>query len=116
VWLYAAHSPDLKAGVAWYGGVEGPATELKPKQPIDLAASIGAPVLGLYGGADAGIPIEGVERMRAALKGAGKACEIHTYPDTPHGFYADYRPSYRKEQAEDGWTRMLAWFRKNGAA
>jgi carboxymethylenebutenolidase len=116
VWLYAAHNPRLKAGVAWYGGVEGPTTELKPKHPVDLATHIDAPVLGLYGGADAGIPNEGVDRMRAALQGAGKPSEIHTYPDTPHGFHADYRPSYRKEQAEDGWRRLLAWFTKHGVA
>ena len=116
VWLYAAHNPKLRAGVAWYGGVEGPVTELKPKHPVDMATSIHAPILGLYGGADAGIPNEGVDRMRAALKGAGKPSEIHTYPDTPHGFHADYRPSYRKEQAEDGWRRLLAWFKKNGVA
>jgi carboxymethylenebutenolidase len=116
VWLYAAHNPNLKAGVAWYGGVEGQPTQLKPKHPIDLVASIDAPVLGLYGGADAGIPNEGVDRMRAALAAAGKKSEIHTYPDTPHGFHSDYRPSYRKEQAQDGWKRALAWFRQNGVA
>lgn len=116
VWLYAAHNPNLKAGVAWYGRVEGAGTELQPKNPLDLAKDIKAPVLGLYGGADAGIPNEGVERMRAALKAAGKDSEIHTYPDKPHGFHADYRPSYRKDAADDGWNRMLAWFRKHGAA
>ena len=116
VWLYAAHNQKLKAGVAWYGGVEGQPTDLKPKNPIDLVASINAPILGLYGGADAGIPNESVDRMRAALKGAGKHSEIHTYPDTPHGFHADYRPSYRKEQAEDGWKRLMAWFKQNGVA
>ena len=116
VWLYAAHNPNLKAGVAWYGRVEGQGTELQPKNPIDLVKDVKAPVLGLYGGADAGIPNEGVDRMRAALKTAGKKAEIHTYPDTPHGFHADYRPSYRKEAAEDGWKRALDWFRKNGVA
>jgi len=116
VWLYAAHNPKLKAGVAWYGPLEGSTNELKPKNPIDLAPALKAPVLGLYGGADAGIPNEGVDRMRAALKAAGKPSEIHTYPDTPHGFNADYRPSYRKEQAEDGWKRLMAWFRQNGVA
>lgn len=116
VWLYAAHNPELKAGIAWYGRVEGAGTELQPRNPIDLVKDIKAPVLGLYGGADAGIPNEGVERMRAALKAAGKPGEIHTYPDTPHAFLADYRPSYRKEAAEDGWKRMLAWLRKNGVA
>ena len=116
VWMYAAHNPNLKAGVAWYGPVEGATNELKPKNPIDIAKELKAPVLGLYGGADAGIPNEGVERMRAALKAAGKASEIHTYPEKPHGFNADYRPSYRKDAADDGWKRLLEWFRKNGAA
>jgi carboxymethylenebutenolidase len=116
VWLYAAHNPNLKAGVAWYGRVEGPGTELQPKNPIDLVAGIKAPVLGLYGGADAGIPNEGVDRMRAALAQAGKTAEIHTYAGMPHGFNADYRPSYRKEAADDGWKRALEWFRKHGVA
>jgi carboxymethylenebutenolidase len=116
VWLYAAHNPDLKAGVAWYGKVEGPASPLQPKNPLDVAKDIKAPVLGLYGGADAGIPNDGVDRMRAALAAAGKKSEIHTYPDTPHGFHADYRPSYRKEAADDGWKRALEWFRRNGVA
>jgi carboxymethylenebutenolidase len=75
-----------------------------------------APVLGLYGGEDAGIPNEGVERMRTALKAAGKPSEIHTYPGMPHGFHADYRPSYRKAAAADGWKRMLDWFGKHGVA
>jgi carboxymethylenebutenolidase len=116
VWLYSAHNPKLKAGVAWYGRVEGPPAELQPKNPMDLVRDLKAPVLGLYGGADAGIPNEGVERMRAALKAAGKPSEIHTYPDMPHGFHADYRPSYRKPAADDGWRRMLDWFKKNGVA
>jgi len=116
VWLYAAHNPNLKAGVAWYGHVEGQGSELQPKNPIDLVKDIKAPVLGLYGGADAGIPNEGVDRMRAALKAAGRPGEIQTYPDTPHGFHADYRPSYRKEAAQDGWKRALEWFKKNGVA
>ena len=116
VWLYAAHNPKLKAGVAWYGRVEGNAAELQPTNPIDLVADIRAPVLGLYGGADAGIPNDGVDRMRAALKAAGKPSQIHTYPDMPHGFHADYRPSYRKEAAEDGWRRALAWFKQHGVA
>jgi carboxymethylenebutenolidase len=116
VWLYAAHSPNLKAGVAWYGRLTGEADELRPKHPIDVVASLKAPVLGLYGGADSGIPIESVERMRQALGAAKKPCEIVVYPDTPHGFHADYRPSYRKEQATDGWKRLLEWFRKHGVA
>ena len=116
VWLYSAHNPSLKAGVAWYGRLEGPTAPLQPKNPIDVVAAMKAPVLGLYGGADAGIPNDGVERMRAALKGADSPSEIHTYPDMPHGFHADYRPSYRKAAAEDGWERMLDWFRNHGVA
>jgi carboxymethylenebutenolidase len=116
VWLYGAHNPNLKAGVAWYGRLKNPADELHPKHPVDVAASISAPILGLYGGADNGIPIATVEEMREALKAAGKTAEIVVYPDTPHAFFADYRPSYRKEQAEDGWKRMLEWFKKYGVA
>lgn len=116
VWLYAAHNPNLKAGVAWYGRIVSPPDPLHPKNPIDLAASLKAPVLGLYGGADQGIPVETVERMRTAVKDAGKTAEIVVYPDTPHAFNADYRPSYRKDKAEDGWRRMLAWFKKYGVA
>jgi carboxymethylenebutenolidase len=117
VWLYGAHNPSLKAGVAWYGRLAGQQPDdLHPKHPIDVAASISAPILGLYGAADQGIPVADVEKMRAALKAAGKTAEIIVYPDTPHAFFADYRPSYRKEQAEDGWKRMLEWFKKNGVA
>jgi carboxymethylenebutenolidase len=115
VWLYAAHNPKLKAGVAWYGRVVGQASEMTPKHPLDLAEQIKAPVLGLYGAADQGIPNDTVEMMKDALKKANKRAEIVLYPDTPHGFNADYRPSYRKQQAEDGWKRMLAWFKANGA-
>lgn len=116
VWLYSAHNKNVKAGVAWYGRLDTNRDDLHPKHPIDLVASLNAPVLGLYGGADMGIPNETVEKMRAALKEAGKPSEIVLYPDTPHGFYADYRPSYRKEQADDGWKRLQAWFKKNGVA
>jgi carboxymethylenebutenolidase len=116
VWMYAAHNPKLKAGVAWYGGLVRPAAPLTPTHPIDIAATLIVPVLGLYGGADTGIANDTVDKMKAALKDAKSASEIHVYPDTPHGFHADYRPSYRKEQAEDGWKRLLAWFKKNGAA
>jgi carboxymethylenebutenolidase len=116
VWLYGAHNPNLKAGVAWYGRLVGQADDLHPKHPVDLAASIKAPILGLYGAADQGIPVATVDQMRAALKDAGKTAEIHVYPDTPHAFFADYRPSYRKEPAEDGWKRMLDWFKKYGVA
>lgn len=118
VWLYSAHNPDLKAGVAWYGRLvpPGPITELQPKYPLDLVDSLKAPVLGLYGGADAAIPNDTVEKMKDALKKAEKPSEIELYPDTPHGFYADYRPTYRKDQAEDAWKKMLAWFKKHGVA
>ena len=116
VWLYAAHNPGLKAGVAWYGRLMTDKTENQPKHPLDLVNEIRAPVLGLYGGADQGIPNETVEKMQAALKAANKPSEIVLYPDTPHAFNADYRPSYRKDQAEDGWKKMLAWFAKHGVA
>jgi len=116
VWLYSAHNPNLKAGVAWYGRLVGPADELHPKHPVDIAASLKAPVLGLYGGADDGIPLASVEKMRDALKAAGKPSEIVVYPDTPHGFHADYRPTYRKDKAEAGWAHLLEWFKKNGVA
>jgi carboxymethylenebutenolidase len=115
-WLYAAHSAKLKAGVAWYGKVEGAPDEMKPRHPLDVAGELRAPVLGLYGGADAGIPNDGVDRMRKALESAGKPSEIHTYPDAPHAFHADYRPSYRPGPAEDGWRRMLDWLRGHGVA
>jgi len=116
VWMYTAHNPNVKAGVAWYGRITSPPDPLHPKNPIDVAGSIKAPVLGLYGAADQGIPVESVEKMRAALKAANSPSEIVIYPDTPHGFYADYRPSYRKDKADDGWKRLLAWFKANGVA
>jgi carboxymethylenebutenolidase len=116
VWLYVAHNPNVKAGVAWYGRLVNPPDALHPKNPIDLVAALKAPVLGLYGAADQGIPVDSVEKMRAALKEAKNPSEIVLYPDTPHAFFADYRPSYRKDQAEDGWKRMLAWFKQNGVA
>ena len=116
VWLYAAHNPALKAGVAWYGRVVGKPDDLHPKNAIDVVDAIKAPVLGLYGGADEGIPVESLDRLRTGLKDAHKTAEIVVYPDTPHGFHADYRPTYRKEQAEDGWKRLLAWFKANGVA
>lgn len=116
VWLYAEHNPDLKAAVAWYGSVVGSANDSRPMQPIKFVDQLKAPVLGLYGGADTGIPASTLDQMRDAVKKAGKKAEIIVYPDTPHGFNADYRPSYRKEAAEDGWKRMLAWFKANGVA
>ncbi|HEY2412471.1 MAG TPA: dienelactone hydrolase family protein [Pirellulaceae bacterium] len=114
VWLYSAHNPNLKAGVAWYGRLVGQADDLHPKHPLDIVADLKAPVLGLYGGADTGIPTDSVEKMQKGLKDAGKPSEIVLYPDTPHAFYADYRPSYRKEQAEDGWNRLKKWFKDHG--
>jgi carboxymethylenebutenolidase len=114
VWLYSAHNPDLKAGIAWYGRLVGQPDELHPKNPIDLVSQLKAPVLGLYGGADTGIPVESVEQMKKALKDAKNPSEIVLYPETPHGFYADYRPTYRKEAADDGWKRLQAWFKDHG--
>jgi len=113
-WLYAAHNPKLKAGVAWYGRLVGEATELQPKYPIDVAAKLHAPVLGLYGGQDQGIPLADVEKMRAALAAAKQPSEIVVFPDAPHGFYADYRPSFRAQDAKKAWDQCLAWFRKQG--
>ena len=117
-WLYAAHGP-VKAGVAWYGRLQGNKNELQPTYPIDLVAKLKAPVLGLYGGKDTGIPQESVDAMKAALKSgsaAAKASEFVIYPDAPHAFHADYRPSYREQVAQDGWTHMLSWFQKQGVA
>ena len=116
VWLYAAHNPKLKAGVSWYGVLQRPKNAMTPDNPIDLVQNINAPILGLYGGADPAIPVAQIDALRAALKRAEKSSEIVVYPDTPHGFNADYRPSYRPQQALAGWSRMLAWFRKYGVA
>jgi carboxymethylenebutenolidase len=115
VWLYAAHSPTLKAGVAWYGRLVGDKTENTPAHPVDLAARIKAPILGLYGGQDTGIPVATVEQMKQAL-GAGTASAFQVYSDAPHAFFADYRPSYREDAAKDGWQRLIAWFKANGVA
>lgn len=114
VWLYAAHNPNVKAGVAWYGRFVGDATPLTPKHPIDVAADLKVPVLGLYGGKDELIPNETVEKMRQALESGKSGSEIIVYDDAPHGFHADYRPTYRKEAAEDGWERLLDWFKQHG--
>lgn len=116
VWLYAAHNPNLKAGVAWYGRLVGAASELNPKHPVDVAAQLKAPVLGLYGGKDTGIPQDTIEQMRAAIKAANGKSEIVVYPNAGHGFNADYRPGYDKEAAQDGWRRLQEWFKKYGAA
>jgi carboxymethylenebutenolidase len=117
VWMYTAHSKKVKAGVSWYGGLN-PMPPAMPLTPMDVTDKLNAPVLGLYGGADAGIPQNMVDRLNAGLLAFGKEKEsiIHVYPDMPHAFHADYRPSYRKAAAEDGWKRMLAWFKKNGVA
>jgi carboxymethylenebutenolidase len=115
-WLYSAHNPDVKAAAAWYGRLVGPTDELHPRNPIDIAPSLKTPVLGLYGGQDQGIPQASIEQMRAALKAAGNPSEIIVYPDAGHAFNADYRPSYRQGPAEDGWKRMLEWFKRYGVA
>lgn len=108
-WLYAAHNPQLKAGVAWYGRLDGAPTDLQPRHPVDVAAELHAPVLGLYGGQDQGIPVADVEMMLDELRRAEKPSDIVLYPDAPHAFHADYRPSYRAEEAADGWNRLLDW-------
>jgi len=118
-WLYAAHNPGVKAGVAWYGRLVGAATPLNPAHPVDVAGKLAGPVLGLYGEKDTGIPLDTVEKMKAALAGgsaAARKSEFVIYPDAPHAFHADYRPSYRKEAADDGWKRCLAWFKAQGVA
>ena len=118
-WLYAAHNPGVKAGVAWYGRLVGSPTPLSPSHPIDAVDKLNAPVLGLYGGQDAGIPLETVEKMKLALAGgsaAARRSRFTVYPDAPHAFHADYRSSYRQADAEDGWRRALAWFKDQGVA
>jgi carboxymethylenebutenolidase len=117
-WTYCVHNPSVKAGVAWYGRLVAPSkAPLQPAYPVELAPHLKVPVLGLYGGEDASIPVAHVEQMRGALKSAGNnTSEIVVYDGAPHAFYADYRPNYRKEAAEDGWKRMQAWLRKHGVA
>jgi carboxymethylenebutenolidase len=113
-WLYAAHQPRVGAAVAWYGRLEGKTSEITPRQPSDVVPDLKAPVLGLYGGQDTGIPLDTIERMQAKLAREGKGSEIHVYPDAPHAFFADYRPSYRPAEARDGWARLLDWFQRHG--
>jgi carboxymethylenebutenolidase len=113
-WLYAAHNPKLKAGVAWYGRLVGDATELQPKYPVDIASTLTVPILGLYGGQDTSIPTNTVEQMREKLKSSSSKSEIVVYPNAPHAFFADYRPSYREKEAKDGWKRLQAWFKQHG--
>jgi carboxymethylenebutenolidase len=117
-WTYCVHNPRVKAGVAWYGRLVAPSkAPLQPAYPVELAPHLKVPVLGLYGGEDASIPVAHVEQMRGALKSAGNSTsEIVVYDGAPHAFYADYRPNYRKEAAEDGWKRMQAWLKKHGVA
>ncbi|RYF18705.1 MAG: carboxymethylenebutenolidase [Comamonadaceae bacterium] len=117
-WLYAAHGP-VKAGVAWYGRLVGTGSQVTPKHPVDIAPGLKAPVLGLYGAADTGIPLDTIDKMKTALAAgspAAKASQFVVYPDAPHAFHADYRPSFRQGPAEDGWKRALEWFRTHGAA
>jgi len=118
-WLYDAHNPAVRAGVAWYGRLVGANNALTPANPVDLTGKLNGPVLGLYGGADTGIPPDTIDKMKAALAGgspAARKSEFVVYPDAPHAFNADYRASYRKEAADDGWKRCLAWFKANGVA
>lgn len=114
VWEYAAHSPELKAGVAFYGPPVDPANPVWPKSPTQLAPEMKAPVLGLYGAEDTGIPVATVEALKKVLEDNKKTAEFKIYPGAPHGFHADYRASYRKEAAEDGWKQMQTWFKKYG--
>ncbi len=116
VWLYAAHHPSVKAGVAWYGRLVGDATALTPQYPIDIAATLKVPVLGLYGGQDTSIPQDTVAQMRDRLKTGSSQSDIIVYPDAGHAFFADYRPSYREADAKNGWHRLQAWFKQHGVA
>lgn len=113
-WLYAAHNPQVKAGVAWYGRLVNDRTPLTPRHPVDVASKLKTPVLGLYGGEDTGIPLKTVEEMRDRLKLGRSRSQIIVYPDAPHAFFADYRPSYRETAAKDGWKRLQAWFKQYG--
>ncbi|MBD1836768.1 dienelactone hydrolase family protein [Coleofasciculus sp. FACHB-64] len=113
-WLYSAHNPQVKAGVAWYGRLVGNATELTPKHPVDIASAVSVPILGLYGGKDTGITLDTVEQMRDRLKSSSSKSDIIVYPNAPHAFFADYRPSYREKEAKDGWKRLQAWFKQHG--
>lgn len=114
VWEYATQNPRLKAGVAFYGPVAGQPSAITPRVPLQMAADIRCPILGLYGEADTGIPVDGLRQMEAAMQAAGKPFTLVIYPGAPHGFHADYRPSYRREAAEDGWRRMLEFLKANG--
>jgi carboxymethylenebutenolidase len=115
-WLYDARNPGLKAAVAWYGPIGGPRTDIQPKTAADVGEAIHAPLLALQGGQDAAIRVEDLQALAAQARAAGKTVEVVVYPDAPHGFHADYRPSYRPADAADGWQRMLAWLKKYGVA
>lgn len=115
-WLYAAHSTSLRAAVAWYGRLAHPPSAMQPKSPVDVAAGLKCPVLGLYGESDQSIPTEQVGKMRQAIQGMARNVLLVVYPGAGHGFHADYRPSYNKEAATDGWLRMCEWFREYGVA
>lgn len=114
-WLYAAHNPKVKAGVAWYGRLIGEPSTNNPRQPIDVAPKLSVPVLGLYGGRDTGISLASVELMREALAKGSSGSIIHVYPESGHAFHADYRPSYNEADARDGFKRALAWLQEHGA-
>jgi carboxymethylenebutenolidase len=113
-WMYSAHNPQVKAGVAWYGRLVGNTTELTPKHPVDIASALSVPILGLYGGKDTGITLDTVEQMRDRLKSSSSQSDIIVYPNAPHAFFADYRPSYREKEAKNGWKRLQAWFKQHG--
>ncbi|MFC7517752.1 dienelactone hydrolase family protein [Herbaspirillum sp. GCM10030257] len=115
-WLYSAHNPKVKAGVAWYGRLVGEQTEMTPTHPVDVAANLKTPVLGLYGGKDAGIPLDTVEKMKAALAKGGSKSEFVVFPNSGHAFHADYRASYVEADAREGWQRCVAWFKEHGVA
>jgi carboxymethylenebutenolidase len=116
VWMYAAHNPELKAGVAWYGPLTGTPNDAMPTNPIDVADRLKPPILGLYGGKDQGITADQIEVMKEKLKAAHSRSEIIVYPEAQHGFNADYRPSYNPAAASDGMKRALAWFKRYGVA
>jgi carboxymethylenebutenolidase len=118
VWMYTAHQKKVDAAVAWYGPTFAESTTVKPQNPVDVTDKVDRPVLGLYAGEDSGIPMTHVDRMRAGLLAFGhdKKSQIHVYPGVPHAFHADYRNTYRKPEADDGWKKMLAWFKKHGVA
>jgi carboxymethylenebutenolidase len=115
-WLYSSHNPTVKAGVAWYGRLAGATSANQPCHPVDIAASLTVPVLGLYGAQDTGIPLDTVEQMQAGLAQGVSGSEFVVYPDAGHAFHADYRPSYNARDAQDGWTRALDWFKRHGVA